>query len=192
MKTLRILAGLCLVSISVGCGGGADTSSTGAAGSTAGPASSSASAKAVPHEKLAELLPAMPGWKRETEPKGDTDPSSNVSRVQVSYVEDGTSGAGISVEMMDVASNAEMIAPLRELLKISGTRTGPGGTTQKVINIAGHVATEEWTPEANNGNVSVLVGDRFVVTVTGSTVANVGVIHKVVEAIDLKKVAAVK
>ena len=194
MKTLRVLAGLCLVSLCAACGGGSDTAtagSGGAAGSAPASSASSASYKAVPHEKLAELLPTMPGWKRETEPNGDTDTTTNVSRVQVNYVQDGT-GSGLSVEMMDVASNNGMIAPLRELLKITGTKTNPGGTTQKVITVAGHVATEEWTPEAKNGNVSVLVGDRFIVSVVGSTVADVTVIHKAVEAIDLRKVAALK
>jgi hypothetical protein len=133
----------------------------------------------------------MSGWTRESEPRGDTDPASNVSRVQVDYRQDGGTG-GISIEMMDVASNLEMTGPLKALLKNTAGTTGANGTTQKVITIGGHVATEEWTPTAGNGTVSVLVGDRFMVTVTGSTVANVGVIHKVVESIDLAKVAALK
>ena len=94
--------------------------------------------------------------------------------------------------MMDVASNLDMLGPLKALLKSTATKTDAIGTTQKVITIGSHVATEEWTPAAGNGTVSVLVGDRFIVTVTGSTVANVGVIHKVVESIDLTKVAALK
>ena len=191
MKTPRLLLGFCLV-IAGACGGSADSASGSApasASSGAASAGSSSSLKAVPHEKLAEFLPNLSGWKREAPPNLDTDTSANVSRVQQSY-EKGD-GSSISVEIMDAASNQQMIVPLRELLKVSGTTTTAAGT-QKVIKVAGHTAAEEWAADVRNGNVAVLLADRFIVTVTGSMVASLDVIHKVFDSIDLQKLAALK
>ena len=194
MKRPPIALGLCLVLTTAGCGGASSdgAASTATASTTAASTSSSASLKAVPHEKLTELLPTIPGWKRESEPRGDTDTTVNVSRVQVDYVQEGSSGAGLSIEMMDMASNSGMLALIRESLKRQGTWKTADGSTQKSLTVADYPATEEWTPGAGNGTVSVLLSDRFVVTVTGSTVGNVGVIHKVFESIDLKKIASLK
>jgi hypothetical protein len=187
MKRIHLPLALCCLLAGVTCGGRADRQTSGAPDASA-PASP---LRAVPHEKLAELLPILSGWTRESDPRGDTDAAANVSRVHVDYQQDGGTG-GIGVEIMDVASNLNMIGPLKALLKSTAAKTDANGTTQKVITVGGHIATEEWTPEAGNGTVSVLVGDRFVVTVTGATVANVGVIHKVIESIDVNKIAALK
>jgi hypothetical protein len=73
----------------VACGGAADDSATStAAGSPAvSSASSPVSGDVVPHEKLAALFPTIPGFKRETDPKGETDTTEHVSRVQADYKE---------------------------------------------------------------------------------------------------------
>lgn len=195
MKSVRLMVSLCLAVAGVACGGasGDSTARNDSAASTAGSSgSSSSSAKVVPHEKLAELLPNIPGFKRESDVNASTDPDANVSRVQLDYIQDGGGTAGLSVEMMDVAANSVMLAPMKELLRLQGTRQTAAGTEEKVTSIAGYPAAQEWTPQANNGSVSVLVGDRFLIKVTGSSVANVDVISKAVEAIDLKKIAALK
>lgn len=195
MKPLCLVAGFCVAIVwTAACGGGsgaaADNASAGS--STAAPASSSGSSSTVvAHQKLAELLPTIPGFKREYEPRGDTDTDQNVSRVQVDYIADA-GGAGLSVEMTDVSTNSMMLAPMKVLLKAQGTQHSAGGTTEKATSVAGYPAVEEWTAEAGNGSVTVLVGDRFVVKVEGSTVGKVDVIYKALEAIDLKKVAALK
>jgi hypothetical protein len=195
MKPASLLVGLCLAIAAAACGGassdaGANTASTAA---TAGSAASSPSAAmVVSHETLAALLPTIPGFMRESDVKGTTDREEKVSRVQLDYIQEGGGTAGLSVEMMDVAMNNVMLAPIKELLKIQGARDGAAGTTEKVVTISGYPAVEEWTAQANNGSVTVLLADRFVVKVTGSTVASVDVIHKAIEAIDLKKIASLK
>jgi hypothetical protein len=195
MKSVRLLVGLCLALAGVACGGASGDSTANGAGAPAAAGSSGSSgsgSRVVPHEKLAELLPNIPGFTRESEVKGTTDTDENVSRVQLEYIQDGGGTAGLSVEMMDVAANAVMLAPIKELLKVQGTRRTVADTEEKVTTVAGYPAAQEWTPQANNGSVSVLVADRFVIKVTGSSVANVDVISKAVEAIDLKKIAALK
>src|SRR5687767_5679114 len=100
MRISRHLVSFGLLVTAVACSGGSGPESGGgspSASSANGAASSgaqaaSASLKAVPHEKLLELLPKLSGWTRETEPTGDTDSAANVSRVQVNYQQDGGTG----------------------------------------------------------------------------------------------------
>jgi hypothetical protein len=193
MKPLCLVAGLCAAISIAACGGSAPDASpagsTGAASAGSSPGSGSGSSAAVPHEKLAALFPVISGFKREAEPKGDTD--GGISRVQADYQQEGGGIGGLSVEMMDVSTNSMMLTAFNEIQRNPRTTKTDIGT-QKTTTIAGFPAYEEWTPEAGNGSVGVLVADRFLVTVTGSSVGKVDVIYKAMDAIDLKKIAALK
>lgn len=195
MKPLHLLCSLGLAVGVAACGGSApDASSSGAGapgatGSAAsGPASSSA---VVPHEKLAALLPNIPGFTTDAAPRGETHPEDMISRVTASYVAEDRSGASLGIEMMDVSTNAMMLTAFKAIQQNPGTHKTITGT-QKTLTIGGYPAYEEWTPEAGNGTVSVLVAERFLIAVTGESVGKVEVIHKAIDAIDLKKIAALK
>jgi len=139
--------------------------------------------KLVPHESLQALLPQLPGWER-GEPKGETVTSGiSVSRVTAEYDKGDSS---LTFELMDTSMNQALLAPLMVLVKAGYIDRRSDGYT-KATTVGGFPGTEEWTPEAKNGEVSALVGGRFVVKATGNSVANVGVIREAVEAIDLKK-----
>ncbi|HEX5070265.1 MAG TPA: hypothetical protein VFV78_08610 [Vicinamibacterales bacterium] len=195
MKPVRLAVSLCLAVAAVACGDASSDSAAGAGNASAPAASpgavSTSASRVVPHEKLVELLPNIPGFKRESDVQATTDTSENVSRVQLDYIEESGT-AGLSVELMDVAGNAVMLEPIKALLKLQGTRQSAGGTEEKVTVVGGYPAVQEWTAEANNGSMSVLLAGRFLVKVTGSSVAGVGVIAKALEAIDLKKIEALK
>lgn len=196
MKPLRLLSGLCLAVSVAACGGGtAHDDSSGTAGAPAGSSAAATSSSsvtpgaAVPHEKLEALFPAIPGFKRETEPHGETD--GGVSRAQADYAQEGGGMAGLSVEMMDVSTNSMMLAAFKEIRRRPDTTKTDIGT-QKTTTVAGFPAYEEWTPEGTNGVLSVLLADRFLVTITGSSVGKVDVIYKAMDTVDLKKIAALK
>lgn len=145
----------------------------------------------VPHEKLAALFPTIPGFTRESDPTGTTDTEVHVSRAQADYTQESGGSGALSVEIMDVSTNSMMLAPFKEIQRHPGTHNTETGT-QKATTVAGFPAYEEWTPQAGNGVVGILVADRFLVTVTGSSVGRVDVIYKALESIDLKKIAALK
>ena len=58
--------------------------------------------------------------------------------------------------------------------------------------VGGFPGVQEWTPEPRNGEVSVLLADRFTVRAVGSTVPDLNTIRAAVEAVDLKKLAGLK
>ena len=150
----------------------------------------------IPHERLLPFLPTLPGWTREGAPQGDTDATEGVSRVQVNYGIDGGI-SGLSVEIMDTTGNAGILAPLQEFIKANKTEaigdpTAPVAVTP--IQVKGFFGRQEWQPHAgaNNGAISLLVADRFTVGITGNSLASVDVMKAAAEAIDLKKLAALK
>jgi len=150
--------------------------------------SASAGGGVVPFEKLIVLLPDMAGWKRQ-EPRGETVRGKPpMTRVTADYDKgEGT----LSFEMMDLVGSKEMLAQAREHTKPGFSEKRSDGYT-KAITVRDFPGTEEWTPQAKNGFISVIVADRFAVKVTGSYVPDVATIRAAVEAIDLAALAALK
>ena len=142
--------------------------------------------RAVRHPQLEALLPALPDFVRGM-PVGETDDDEAVSRTTVDY-EAGI--ARISIELMDSCRNPDMLSQLREFL----TTGAPAslGTTTRSVAIRGFPAYEEWTAESRHGEVHVLVADRFMVKVTGDSVASLAAVEGAAQAIELQRLAALK
>lgn len=66
------------------------------------------------------------------------------------------------------------------------------GVTPQEVN--GFPAKQEWSSEQgeNNGTLGVLLSGRFTVAITGNSLANAQVMKWAANAIDLKKLAALK
>ena len=140
----------------------------------------------VPCEKLRSFLPNLPGWARETTPQCETDTAESVSRVQVDY-DKGISR--MSVEIMDSSKRPEVQAPLSAMVE----STDAEATAQGLIKtkIQDFPAVEEWTPVSGHGEISILVADRFMLRLVGSTVPDIATVREAAEKIDLKGLASV-
>jgi hypothetical protein len=151
-------------------------------------AASAQACRAVPHSQLEALLPVLPGFSRGT-PFGETDNQEAVSRTTVDYEDRAGGAAQISIELMDSCRNAFMLSQVRETLK-----TGPPltrGTVFRTLAVKGFPAFEEWTAESQHTEIHILVGDRFMVKVTGDLV-NLAPVQNAAQAIDLQKLAALR
>lgn len=145
-----------------------------------------ATVTAVPCGSLRPFLPVLKDWVR-----GDItcDPTEdNVSRVQVDY-ERGI--GGLSVEIIDSAQNANVQAPLTDLIKSKHTELRSDGYTRPTT-IEGFPGIEEWTSEARNGEVHLLIGSRYMVKVRGDSVPDMDTIRWATSQIELRKLAALK
>jgi hypothetical protein len=152
----------------------------------AGGHQSRSAATAVPCGSLSSFLPALKDWVRgdiQCNPTRD-----HVSRVQVDY-ERGISG--LSIELIDSAHSANVQAPLAELIKAKHSELRPDGYTRPTT-VEGFPGIEEWTPEAGNGEIHLLVGDRYMVKVRGDSVPDVDTIRSATMQIALRRLAALR
>ena len=182
MKRL-IVAWAVLIAMACGGAGSAGTESQAGQAAGAGPA---AGLTLVPHTTLETFLPAMPAWTRAYEPRGDTDTTESFSRTQVDY-ERGENG--MSIEIQDSMKNPNILGPLTAMLASDAAAQQEGRTR---TTVGGFPGVQEWTAEAKNGEVTVLLADRFTVRAVGSTVPDLDKIRAAVEAVDLKKLAGLR
>jgi hypothetical protein len=196
----------------VACGGGSDDSKE-AATSDAGTSSSGApagaqtpdqaaaaaqqmlgqlgqmaqqQAKVVDYTLLKPLVPELSGWTR-SEPKGETvSMGMSISTVKADY-EKGESS--MDLEITDTAFTQALILPFR--MAASFSQRSDDGYKQGVT-ISGAPGWEEWRKEGGYGELSLLVGDRFIVNVKGNNLTNIDPAKQLAQAIDLGKLAALK
>jgi hypothetical protein len=153
--------------------------------SAAPPASLMQACRLVTGQTLETFYPVMPGWKRGA-PQSETDTQESVSRTTVDF-ERGVSR--ISVELMDSCRNPDVLMMMNESLKQLPPATR--GTVVRHTTINGFPGYEEWTAEAGNGEVHVLVAGRFMVKVTAAT-SDLAELQKAAQSIPMQKLAAIK
>lgn len=204
MRIPQAFASLVLMA-GIGCGGGQSTPSTSSSGGQSAPASSAApqatpgaaapgqqvaqsQAKPVDFELLKSLLPEMSGWTR-TRPRGEqmTTPFA-ISNAKAHY----TMGEStMDIEITDSALNQMIFAPFA-MFMASGYEERSDDGYKKAGTIAGSPGFESWEKNANRGEVTVIVANRFVVQAKGRRVASVDSVKKAIETIDLAKLATLK
>ncbi len=141
--------------------------------------------RVVSGEELEKFYPVMPGWDR-GKPKSETDTQESVSRTTVDFDRQVST---ISVEIMDSCRNPDVLLLMMETLKQLPPATR--GTVVRHVTINGFPGYEEWTAEAGNGEVHVLVGGRFMVKVTAGT-TDLPTLQNAARLIPMQKLAAMK
>jgi len=208
MRIPQAFASLILIA-GIGCGRGQSTPSTSSSGGQAAPASSTApqatpgaaapgqpglsqvaqsQAKPVDFELLKGLLPEMSGWTR-TRPRGEQmNTPFAISNAKAHY----TMGEStMDIEITDSALNQMIFAPFA-MFMASGYEERSDDGYKKAGTIAGSPGFESWEKDANRGEVTVIVANRFVVQAKGRRVASVDPVKKAIETIDLAKLATLK
>jgi hypothetical protein len=85
-----------------------------------------------------------------------------------------------------------VLAPMIAMLPENHEGTITPGTTVRRFKMTEHQAAERWDSKASEGEVVILIGGRFVVSAEGSHLDAVATLYKVIEPIDLTKVAGLK
>ena len=144
----------------------------------------------VDFRELKALLPeALPGMKR-TRAEGERAAAMglNISKAEGEYEKEGSS---IHINLMDMGTLSGMAAmatvgwALAEIDK--ETETG----YEKTSTYQGYKSHEEYNRNSKDGEVTVLVADRFVVEVRGNNLP-MEAIMAAVGTVDLNKLAAMK
>ncbi|MDO8795663.1 MAG: hypothetical protein Q7J25_13710 [Vicinamibacterales bacterium] len=141
----------------------------------------------VSFRDLIALLPAAPsGWERE-KPTGErmTAPV-NFAEASVRLTKGDTT---VTAKITDSALNQVLVAPFAMFLAGNYEHETDHGY-EKAIKVGDAPAFEKWDSEAKSGNLTVIVGKRFIVEIDGSSIDDPKVLHDVLDKIDLKKLEA--
>lgn len=146
----------------------------------------------VDFRALEALLPeSLPGMKR-TEAKGQKHSALgiNVSEAEGLY-EDEQQGAGLSVKIGDIGNMSGMAALASYAWARADIDRKTEGGYEKTFTHRGYRAYEEYDSEMQEGQVSILVADRFVVEISGNGV-KMEQLRAALGKIDLAKLGSLK
>ena len=145
-------------------------------------------AKPVDFELLKGAMPEVGGWAR-TNPRGEqVNMPVAISRAEARYTKDKSR---VELEIVDTALSQLLLAPVSMFLGSGYSERSDDGF-KRSAKIAGQPGFEEWNNEDKRGEVTAVVGNRFIVKGTGHQVENLETVRSVVEAVDLGKLAALK
>lgn len=146
------------------------------------------SAPAVDYEQLKLLIPEIAGWTRSNVRGEQVTMPFKISKAEARYQKgDGS----IKLEIVDSSFNQLMLAPISMFMAMGFEEKSDDGYT-KAAKISGLPGFEKWQHAGKDGEVTVLVANRFIVNADGNNVENIDVVRKVVQAVDLNKLAGMK
>ena len=143
---------------------------------------------------LAKLLPAPDGWT-----KGDIRSSQIEISAECTYTAAclplTKDDLRLKVTVADTGSHTEALIALATLvvtLPDDCVQEVPPATTIKKAKVNGLPTAEMWDAAKKSGEISVVVNDRFVVTVEAQKAESLDQLRAVLAGMDLKAVAALK
>jgi hypothetical protein len=142
----------------------------------------------IAFQSLQALLPKVSGWEM-GEPEGQrmTMPVP-FSQVETEYRK---GDAQVDVTIVDTGFAQLLIAPWSMMLAVGYANESSNGY-EKSTNIAGNPGVEKWNKRDKRGELNILVGKRYMVTIEGSDLADVKDLHQFVSAMDFGAIAALK
>jgi hypothetical protein len=203
MKVRFLLASLVVGTLAaIGCGGSEPQTSNppapAATPQTLSDAAALAAAQATPvakqldaavdFQKLIALLPEGNGWTR-SKPKGEQ--VSVGGAMSLAKAEYQRGDASIDLEITDSSFNQLVLSPFTMFLA-AGYSERSGDDYAKSAQVAGNPGFEKWTHGARRGEVTVVVGNRFIVQATGRNVDDIGPVRSLVKSVDLTRLASLK
>jgi hypothetical protein len=127
----------------------------------------------VPFKTLLTYLPQQVGGMKQENPRGETATMGEWTYSQASADYNESDGKSARVEIFDYAYIGMMYAPIRMWLKMKINRESTEGF-ERTTEIAGYPAYEKYENANAQGEVTVLVGDRFIVTVNTTKMSDSG------------------
>jgi X-X-X-Leu-X-X-Gly heptad repeat protein len=145
-------------------------------------------AKPVDFEQLKGALPEVNGWTMSNARGEQVNMPVAISRAEARYTKDKSR---VELEIVDTALSQLLLAPVSMFLGSGYSERSDDGF-KRSAKIGGQPGFEEWNNDNKRGEVTAVVGNRFIVKGTGHQVENLETVRGVVEAVDLGKLAALK
>ena len=158
------------------------------AGGAAGTLSKDAKpAPPVSYNTLIDYLPKGLGGMKASEPEGETTTAGQWQYSQASVRLTGGEGQSAEAGVFDYAHISLLYLPFQMALKMKVSQESTKGY-QRSIEFDGYPALEEWDKNDRRSELTVLVGDRFVVSAKMHG-GEEGAARQIVEEMDLKGLA---
>jgi hypothetical protein len=142
----------------------------------------------VAFQTLQTHLPKVSGWEM-GEPEGErmTSPVP-FSQVEARYTK---GDSRMEVKIVDTGFAQMLIMPWSMMLASGYSRESSSGY-EKATTLGGNPAIEKWNKNSKNGEIDVLVGKRFMVTIEGSDVADIKAVQDFASNLNFGAIAAAK
>jgi hypothetical protein len=98
---------------------------------------------------------------------------------------------GIDLEITDSSFNELVLSPFTIFLAAGFSERSSEGFI-KSAPVSGHPGFEKWNNESRRADVTVVVGNRFIVQAIGRNVDSVDPVRALVKSVDLAKLASLK
>ena len=139
-------------------------------------------------DALRSALPELPGWER-GKPTGERMTSPvNYAEAEVTFTK---GDARITQKIVDSALNQMLVAPFAMFLSVGYEKQTENGY-EKGVKIGEYPGWEKWDSERKNGELNAIVNKRFIVQLEGRDIENIKVLHSVMNATNLSKLAELK
>jgi hypothetical protein len=142
----------------------------------------------IAFQTLQTHLPKVSGWEMD-EPEGQrmTMPVP-FSQIEADY---RNGDKQIDVTIVDTGFAKLLIAPWSMMLAAGYSNETSSGY-EKATTVAGNPAVEKWNSRDKDGELNILVGNRFMVTLDGRELSDVKELHTFASAMNLGAIAALK
>jgi len=140
----------------------------------------------VSFRDLQSALPEVSGWTMD-KPRGErmTSPIA-FSQTEAEYTRDDQH---IDVKIVDSGFNQMLIAPWAMFLGAGYERETDEGY-EKAVSIDGNPGFEKWNSASKDGELNIVVAQRFLVTIEGRGLDDPSVLHEVFSRLDTGKLTA--
>jgi hypothetical protein len=169
--------------------GSAPGDASGARGAARGASTGAPRIPLITPERLTPLLPPAPdGWQRGAVRTARLDEPAPTAQAAATYTR---GGMRVDVSLTDTGGDAALLDSTR---RIAGT-----AFEQKVANgyhrgtrFAGFPAVEAWNHQDRLGEITLLVGDRFIFLATGTGLDRIETLRGLVERVDVEALRALR
>ena len=147
-----------------------------------------AQGKTVGYKQLQAFFPAITDWEHGEARGNDITVGMSISTAHVTYTKGDSS---VLLEITDTALNQLVVGPVAAMMQ-SVQIEQPANGYRKASTAGGFPAIEEWDGDTKSATLTVIVAGRFIVKANANEVSDIKAARAVIDAVDLKKLAALK
>jgi hypothetical protein len=97
----------------------------------------------------------------------------------------------VNVKIVDTAYNQMLVAPLAMFLTAGYEKESSSGF-EKSMKVGENAGFERWNKDSKDGELTMVVGNRFLVTIQGNDIADTKILEEFGSKIDSGKLAGLK